>query len=108
MPYQLTQGYKDLRGEFTLMFGDGDEWGTTLSFWFAVAEVAYHAGTVLPSHWEFRDSPVHEDDWRPEDYPGSIVQEMYDAGEVTEADLISFGNVVTRYANLLKMAGKDY
>jgi hypothetical protein len=108
MPDQSTQGYKDLDNEFSIGFDGDDEWGSVLSFWFAVAEVAYHAGAEIPARWKFQDSPVHGRDWEPEDYPASIVQEMYDAGEISNDDLIAFGNKLTRDAHKLKRAGKDY
>jgi hypothetical protein len=103
-----TQGYKDLENEFAIGYDGGDEWGSVLSFWFAVAEVAYHAGAEIPARWEFVDSPVHGDYWKPEDYPASIVQEMYDAGGVSRNDLIAFGWKLTRDAKKLKREGKDY
>lgn len=108
MPNPATQGYKNLDNEFSIGFDGGDEWGSVLSFWFAVAEVAHHAGAEIPARWQFQDSPVHGDDWVPEDYPASLVQEMYDAGEISNDDLIAFGNKLTRDAHRLKRAGKDY
>lgn len=113
-----TPGYKELRWEFNLTFDGGDPWGSTLAWWFAVGEILYHSGpSLVPASWKFRDAPAHEGmdrhaylDFSADDesYQDIEIGALMDAGTVTCADLLAFGTVLTRYANLLKMAGKDY
>jgi len=102
----ITPGYKELRFEFSLTFDSGDAWGSTLEWWFAVAENLYHAGETVPAGWEFRDGAGHELDL--DSYADATIKGYLDLGTVTADDLLMFGTVLTRYASLLKMAGKDY
>lgn len=103
-----TAGYKNLRFEFNTMWDGYDPWGSVLEWLFALAETAYHAGLDIPSEWEFHDSPAHHAEYEPEGYEAERVQEMYECGEVTGDDLITFGQVLNRYADILREAGKDY
>ena len=89
-------GYQILMSEFKMGFDD--PWGDTMSWWFATAEVLYHNGVKLPDEWEFSDSPMH---------PSSADEWDHEYGWNTD-DLLRFGKVLTRYATLLKTAGKDY
>lgn len=113
-----TPGYKALRAEFGITYDDGDAWGSTLAWWFAVAEILHHSGpSLVPASWKFRDAPAHEGmdrraylDFSADDdsYQDIEIGALMDSGTVTTDDLVAFGTVLTRYANLLKMAGKDY
>jgi hypothetical protein len=102
-----TPGYKELRWEFNLTFDGGDSWGSTLDWWFAVAENLYHAGGDVPAEWQFRAAPGN-DGVDLGNYSDATIKGYLDLGTVTTDDLVAFGTVLTRYANLLKMAGKDY
>ena len=105
-----TKGYKALRFEFATGFDSGDAWGSTLEWWFAAAETLYHHGVKLPDEWQYHDSPVHTDDnyGADDDYATSIVTDLLNSAAVTQDDLLTFGHVLDRYANVLKDEGKDY
>ena len=104
-----TPGYKALHAEFAMSDFE-DAWGTTLSWWFSVAELLYHKGQELPATWQFRDSPVHDPrEYEPEDcYEDQMLSDMWHAGDFFLADLRTFGDVLTKYLGVLKLAGQDY
>jgi hypothetical protein len=102
-----TDGYKSLRFEFNTMFDE--PWGDTMEWWFAIAEVLTHwAGEQVPAAWQFRDAPGHHDRWEPDGYVEEVLTEYWDDGSVTTDDLITFGSVLSRYADILRAAGMDY
>ena len=103
-----TPGYRNLRFEFNTAYS-GDAWGEAMSWWFAIAELLYHAGETLPDEWQFRDSPMHAaDGWMPEGYTEETLCELLDEGYCTLDDIKTFGEVINRWAGLLKAAGLDY
>lgn len=86
--------------EFRLAYDDGDPWGSVMAWWFAVADALTDtAPERLPSHWQFRQSPLGSDK---DQYEYETV-----AGWSPET-LVRFGNALGRYAARLKAAGKDY
>lgn len=96
-----TMTIKDLKIEFRIT-NCGDAWGTTLSWLFAIAEELYfNRDTEVPDSWNFQPSPfgITTDD---DSYELNVVRECDDAL------LIKFGNILSRYANFLKRANKDY
>jgi hypothetical protein len=103
-----TDGYKHLKFEFATAWDGFDPWASVMEWWFAVAEFLYHEGETLPASWEFRDSPVHAHGYEPEGYPAEMVDDLYDEGLITLADVHALGDVLTKYAGILKLAGKDY
>jgi hypothetical protein len=73
--------------------------------------VLYHSGDGdVPSAWQFRDSPAHTDaDYEYDGWPDSEIYDLVVAyGSVDSDDLRAFGNVMARYLDILRMAGKDY
>lgn len=78
----------------------GDWWGTTMAWWFAVAGEMDERGLDIPKEWRYRPSPF-----------GGKEPDMYET-EVcegaTDSALLTFGRALTRYAAILKKAGKDY
>lgn len=102
-----SEGYKALRAEYNVSFDGGDPWGSNIAWLFALAEFLTHEGDGTPDEWEFRDSPLH-DEWEPEGYPEEMLSDMWDDGIFTVEDAEAFGNVLNRYDNLLRMAGKNY
>ena len=100
-----TPGYKLLRGEYNTMHDD--PWGDTMEWLFSIAEILTHWVDDVPAEWGFRDSPVH-DEWEPESYVETMLTEYWDDGSVTTVDLTAFGQVLNRYADILRAAGKDY
>lgn len=87
-------------------FDGGDPWGSTMEWWFAIADVITEIDpSQVPSAWEFRQSPfgANTDSYAYQE----IIDTMRDEGAVLE-DLLNAGNVLTRYATQLKLAGMDY
>lgn len=94
-----TLTYANLKAEFN-MSGDGDAWGTTMSWMFAIAAELTHRNEETPM------------DYRPG--AGGNHREI---GESMEADicematteaLTNFGKVLNRYDDLLRRHGKSY
>lgn len=99
-------GYQNLAGEFRMAFDGSDPWGSAMGWFFGVADVLWHAGEdSIPPEWEYGHSPVCDG---PEDYPDAEISEMFDSGEIDLADLVRFGNMLSRYTDILRAAGHDY
>lgn len=97
--------------------GDGDSWGTAMSYAFATGEILAVGDHDAELYWifsqqEFRPSPVLrswadlQDD--AEDWPRSLLVADVDAGRVTFADVLYWFRVSCRYADVLRAAGRDY
>jgi len=90
----------DLLNEFRTA-QSGDVWGDTMHWWFTIADELYFREGQTPAHWQFRPSPLGPSN-DPEDYATNVARE-------TGAEALLFaGNVLTRYAQMLKRAGMDY
>lgn len=87
-------------------FDGGDPWGSTMGWCFAIADVVTEIdASQVPSEWEFRQSPMGANT---EAYEyQEILETMRDSG-ASLYDLIDAGNVLTRYAAQLKLAGMAY
>lgn len=106
-----SEGYMALRAEYNVMFDGGDPWGSNIEWLFALAEFVYHnEPDMVPESWDFHDSPMHVPPFSPDDWGhvDAMIWEMYDDELITLEDAVTFGNVLSRYDNLLRMAGKDY
>jgi hypothetical protein len=94
--------YAQIKSEFKIMFDPGDPWGSTMGWWFAIADsLTFIHGVETPSDWQFRPSPLG-----PSNDPDAYETEIVDKSDPD--DLIRFGNVLTRYAHCLKRAGMSY
>ena len=90
-------------------FGDGDPWGTVISWAFGVAEVLYARGDEVPSELGYNPSPfVAIDTEASEEYPDSEVWQMLYEGDTTVEDLQFAGRCLARYLDWLRAAGLDY
>jgi hypothetical protein len=99
--------HPDIRGVWSLT-GDGDVWGDVISWCFDVAEVLTVAGEYVPASWEFRPSPLLNEDNVRESWPESELLDMYDDGSITGDDLRESGEVFIRYSHILTAMGRDY
>jgi hypothetical protein len=79
---------------------DGDWWGTTMSWWFAVAGEMWERSLPIPDEWRYRPSPFGGKD--PDAFEAEICE------QATDEALRLFGRAMNRYAAILKKAGKDY
>jgi hypothetical protein len=116
----------------------GDPWGSAMSLFFDVAQVLHMTSEVVMesdgyhdhaleafARWDYRPSPyvsvpdIEDVVARAEhfsegefadDYSWNVVQlaSAVHSGEITQADLIYVGNVLDKYTNILRIAGKDY
>ncbi len=92
---------KSLKADFKLSC-DGDTWGETMQWWFTIAdEIYFNRDFPVPADWHFRPSPLGPSN-EPGEWPVDIVEAAGDD------ELLAFGNLLNRYARLLKRAGKDY
>ena len=107
-----------------------DKWGYSMGMLFDIASVLDMSdieGDVTPkpfARWQYRRAPFtipsietvaarsddfNEGEWA-DDYTWgqvSLAVAVRD-GEITQADLIYAGDVLSRYTNLLRLNGKDY
>lgn len=93
--------YNDLKREFGIT-NDGDSWGTVMGWLFAISDVLhFDRDDETPiMEWGYSPSPIQSE---PKD-----TFEAEIAREADTADLIEFGCVLSRYANMLEKAGKNY
>lgn len=92
--------YRDLLHDFRITEDwTYDPWGSALGVLFSVADELHIRGAV-PAHWEYRAGVA---DPREE---GSYWAEIV-LNESTET-LITFGNILNRYTDMLRLAGRDY
>jgi len=96
--------YKDAMAEFRLMFDGRDPWGSTMIWWFAVADAIYwrFGWEYVPVSWLFSPSANNESSNDPDAIETEVVNEM------ELEDLLLFGKVLDRYASLLKWKGHLY
>jgi hypothetical protein len=105
-----TTGYQAMLDNYRIG-DDGDKWGNSSEWLFSIAEVMYHNQMFVPPKWEFTDSPMHSDaEWTfdPQGYVIELLREMLEEGEIDEADLTDFGNLMWRYRHMLVSADEDY
>lgn len=89
---------RDLMDEFRLI-ANGDVWGNTMIWWFAVAGEMYCRGLSIPADWQYRPglNPKEADA-----YETDVLEQASDEA------LHLFGRALNRYAATLKRAGKNY
>jgi len=101
-----TPGYKHIRAEYNMM-DDGDVWGTALEWHFACADILYHYDPdMVPASWQFRHGPLCEG--IENGYEQDMMDDLLDEGIVDTDDIRAFGNVMERYLNILRKAGRSY
>lgn len=90
-----------MKTEFKLT-GDGDRWGNTMNWLFNIAdEIYFNRNFEVPVEWEFKPSCLGPSN-DPEDWVQQIVISSNDV------ELLHWGKVLNRYADLLRKHGKDY
>lgn len=111
MTTETRDDVQELRNLFA-MFMDGDKWGDTLNFHFAIAEVLYRRGADIPASWEYRPGAGLEHDVRvngpaPTDSDDCVVAMLWDS-RLSDSALIYWGDVLGHYGTLLRAAGLEY
>jgi len=94
--------YAALRAEMAADSGDGDPWGWCMGWWFAIAGTLHDRGETVPAAWHYRPSPFGGVD--PDDFNASLIAEL----DTTSPALVHAGNVLSRYAERCRRAGRDY
>jgi hypothetical protein len=110
-PCEARMARTNLRSTITMYFGDEDEYGTTLGWHFAIAELLtlleFHHD--IPAAWQFRAAPgLDSSTWAEDSHENSELWELWQTGEISADALIYWGNVLSRYADVLRAAGLDY
>lgn len=91
--------------EFRMNFDDGDAWGSTIGFHFAIADyLQNNAPELIPEEWEYRAGASTDT----EDFHYTQLEELTEAGVATIEDIVHAGKVLHRYSAQLELAGLDY
>lgn len=81
----------------------GDPWGTAIAALFDVCDTLhFDRDATVPAEWDYRPSlfgPLPEDE---RSYTGEHLP------EASTGDLLRFGDLLNRYCDLLRHAGRDY
>lgn len=102
-----TAGYRDLMFEVRMQ-DFHDAWGTALEWLGAIADVVYvEFGELMPECTPAAALRGRED-LEVDSYPTGRVLDMLDDGTVTEDDLRAVYTVMSRYADWVRLAGRDY
>lgn len=96
----------------------GDKWGCAMGTYFALADVLYVAGDLVPVAWKYRPGLTVQGYKGLDDmaecagselsYDSEHIAALLVAGEITEPDLLQAGNVLSRYTALLDKTGLSY
>lgn len=88
----------DFKATFALYSG-GDNYGTAMGFWFAVAATLWDRGAHVPQEWEYRPSPMGA-------LEGS--HEEAEIAHMSNDALLACGHLLSRYIDMLKRHGAGY
>ena len=87
----------------------GDVWGSALGMHFAIADTLQLTDNGVPTAWQYRPAALLTEDTHYEESSDSgQLLDAYQMGDVSSDDLVYWGNVLSRYADLCKRAGRDY
>jgi hypothetical protein len=86
---------------------DGDPFGTCMMHWFGIANTLEGYAGETPADWQYRPG-LFVNDSLSEEYPDSYYAEEVRDSRLTIEQLTYAGNVLARWSQLLKHAGKDY
>jgi len=96
----MTLTKTQLRQEYRLT-ACSDPWGDAMHWLFTIADHLHFNENGTPDAWQYRPSPLGPTN-DPDDYVTGLCAET-DAETLTD-----FGNVLSRYAEKLRLAGLDY
>lgn len=100
-----SAGYNALMMEIRI--GDfSDPWGTAMGWCFALASVLYlECNRRVP---DFNPGPLRSRADIEDEYPDSMVLDLYDADTIDRDDMLAVFAVLTRYTAWVRLAGRDY
>ncbi len=93
---------KEFKKELATMDLGGDPWGTTLECHFMIAHILYDREAAIPKHWGYKPSPIAEKQADTDSYWFDVLNDE------TDENLVHFGNLLARYAQVLKRNDRDY
>lgn len=110
-----SSGVKMMRDEFRADDYKYDPWGTAMSHAFPIAEVLYRLDENVPDAWEYRpgasvvrgEAPTYDEASGFGDREAILWADV-ESGAVNVADLVTWGNVLVRYASVADAAGRSY
>ena len=92
-----------------------DPWGAAMTLHFAICDVLAADGGAddALAEWDYHRGAAAPETLADiaggtEDYAAAALAESVIAGTITIVDLVRAGNVLERYENLAKRAGRDY
>ena len=99
---KVRNKFDALKAEFRMDNCSDDPWSTAMSWHFALCDwLHFRTDEEVPPEWRYRPGAAtdiqEDDDWR----HGAFMAE--DTGT-----LIDFGNLLDRYTDKLRLAGRDY
>lgn len=96
----MAYGKSDLRESFRMERDSGDPWGSVMGWLFDIADEMERRGSEHPVEWRYRPGAFGPPD-ESECNAGGVL-------DATDDALEQFGRVLNRYADKLRIAGKDY
>lgn len=105
MPVDCNNGLEELRKEFRMSDYRYDPWSCCLGMHFAICDVLRDVGEDIPSSWGYSPGLGGPDT---EDFGFQTLKEGLEGILWNTQDLESFGNILSRYASKLRVAGKNY
>ena len=94
-----------LKEEFKLT-NDGDHWGNVMAWLFAIGDyITFETDECIPDTWQFKPSPcgANEDC----DVFQSLRHFAYEK-QVTNEEILHFGNLLMRVRDILESKGESY
>ena len=91
----------NLKTFYNMVF-DGDAWGCSLQALFAIAGELHYRGFDTPEDWGYQPGAMGGDP--------RVVEDIWfsECETASPEELEHFGNVLSRYINILRRAGRDY
>jgi hypothetical protein len=100
--------HPEIRAHIDISYS-GDDWGTAMGAMFSIADVLEHeAPDLIPSVWQYRHSPICDGPDESDDWFGVQLLELLADDIITAADVRTAGDIVNRWCDLLRAAGRDY
>lgn len=80
---------------------DGDIWGSSLVWHFAICDTLYTHGGEIPKIWQYKPSPFLTDHVDEDDYNRRVIEQLLQDNYITLDELTYIGNILNRYENIL-------
>lgn len=117
-------GAGDLLATIAMYSDGGDEWGSNMGWYFAIAHVLWHrTAEPIPAAWEYRHSDACRELDLDDSYEQAEIMGLFPALTIEYPDeqaitwaayrdacdtLLYVGTIVSRYDDWLRLAGRNY